>query len=109
MSSDICYWPEDHTIHVYCGTYSLFIKCRPALQTFSVNDFKKMIRIVITQLKDIRDKYRYLDSWEAEIKFLAENIKFNQPEWKAKPMISRLIKFTDYINKQRDKLPPKYL
>lgn len=106
--SDVFYH-DDHIIRIYTDPYQLHIRCRSALQMFSINDFKKMIRVVLSQLQSIRDKYEYLDAWELEIKFLAEHIRVNQPEYKARPAIARLVKFTDYINKQRDKLPPEYI
>ena len=108
MSNVVVHDGHEHIIRVYTDPYQLHIRCRSALQMLSINDFKKMIRVVISQLYNVADKYDYLDAWENEIHILAEHIKVEQPEYKARPAISRLIKLTEYINKQRDKLPPKY-
>lgn len=100
---------DDHIIKVYTATYQLHISCVSALQRFSINDFKKMIRVVITQLQSIEDKHEYLNAWEDEINFTAGRIRDTQPEYKARPAVARLIKFTEYLDKQRDKLPPELL
>ena len=108
MSKHIFHDPDAHLIRVSTDPYQLTIHCQTALQRFSINDFKKMIRVVLSQLDMIPESYAYLEAWTKEIAFLASHIRVNQPEYKAKHLIVRLAKFADYINKQLDKLPPKY-
>lgn len=99
----------DEMICVLSYSWQLFVR-RQAITFIPINDFKKMVKVVKSQL-DPDDYYTYLEAWSAAISERRYSIHKdcddnNRALRKDERLIlERLKKFDSYIDKQISDLP----